>query len=267
MNIGRSQIQAAQRAARNRNLTERARQSNEAAFRRHLQQAATNDTDVQQPMPPLPPVDGEEVHPEDGGEDETFMSAQDRALNSPYNAINSDDGDDNLNDGTDYGFDPHGSEEDYAAERYNINDRIMHFLNGNRINRLSRQAVEIAVAIHALTVVMSEQTTNAAARNEKTLKVYKDTLNAFDDECFEVPGLKTLMLNKLYNAQHNITGARLYAKALEWRSDIRNGYMPCLPQDLSTLPSGTGLRDAYKKFILRRYKEANVSWCCCICIS
>jgi hypothetical protein len=259
MNIGRSQIQAAQRAARNRNLTERARQSDEAAFRRHLQQAAMNDTDVQQPpMPPLPAVDGEEVHPEDGGEDETFMSAQDRAINSPYNATNSDDGDGNRNDGTDYGFDTYGSEGDYAAENYPIQDRIMHFLSGNNIGRLTRQPVEIAVAIYALTVVMSEQTTNAAARNEKVLQVYKNTLNAFDDNAFE-PGMKEKMLDKLYNAQHSITGARLYAKALEWRSDIRNSYMPLLPRELSTLASGTGLRDAYNKFILRRYKEANVS--------
>lgn len=179
MNIGRSQIQAAQRAARNRNLTERARQSNVAAFRRHQQEAATNDTE--QPMPPLPPVDGGEVEVEVGGEDETFMSAHDRAINSPYSAINSAGGDDNLNDGTDYGFDPHGSEGDYAAEDYNFNDRTMHFLGGNRICRLTRQAVEIAVGIEALTVVTSEQTTNAAARNEKVLQVYRDTLNAFDD--------------------------------------------------------------------------------------
>ena len=177
----------------------------------------------------------------------------DNAINA-YGAANSN------GDGTDYNFDANAGELDYAAEDYNVNDRTMHYLSGNSISKTTRLAVEITGGIHALSNVTSEETTNAVTRNEKILKEYKAYLNAFDDCVFEA-GLKPKMLRKLYNAQHDITGARLYTKTVEWRGGLRNSYMSKLPSNLSTLPSGTGLRDAYNKFILDRYKEANVRCC------
>ena len=256
MNIGVDQIQQAReaRSRRERTLTERARESDVAAFRR--QQAANNST-ANPPVPALPPAPAAE----DLDDEDEFISAEERNIDSPYDSVldnNNDDDANNDNDGTDYHFETNGGELDYAAENFSTPDRIMHWLAGNRITKATRLVVEIALGIHALSVVMSEETLNAAARNEKLLKVYKDTLNEFDPSCFE-DGLKDKMLNKLYNAQHAITGARLYAKCTEWRSEIRNSYQNRLPNNLSTLPSGTGLRDAYNKFVLRRYKEAHVS--------
>ena len=35
-------------------------------------------------------------------------------------------------------------------------------------------------------------------------------------------------------------------------------YMPKLPNNLSSLPSGQQLKDAYKKFVVDRFKEENV---------
>ena len=141
----------------------------------------------------------------------------DNAINA-YGAANSN------GDGTDYNFDANAGELDYAAEDYNVNDRTMHYLSGNSINKTTRLAVEITGGIQALSTVTSEETTNAVTRNEKILKEYKAYLNAFDDVVFEA-GLKPKMLRKLYNAQHDITGARLYAKTVEWRGE-RHSMLP-----------------------------------------
>ena len=269
MNIGINQILQARerRSHRERSRTTCARQSDEEAFRRQQRQRAASNVNANNNVmvPALPPVedlDEDPVDEEQADDNESFISAADLQRDSPNDA-NIDDGAYNDNDGTDYRFEADGGELDYAAEEYNVNDRIMHFLGGMRITIKTRPAVEIAVGIHSLSVVVSDETSNSTARNEKLHKVYIDTLRAFDLSCFEPPSLLDTMLNKLYNAQQTITGGRLYAKCTEWRSEIRNSYQPKLPNNLSTLPSGTSMRDAYNKFILQRYKEAHVSSCCC----
>ncbi len=300
MNIDLHQIEQARqrRGSRDRQASARSNASAVAAFRAHqrngnnqlptaptpaaAQQAAqlpppSAGASAAGQLPPLPPApqlpalehppQNEDFHGGSGSDDDDSVSvrAAMRAIDSPYgSAIDNDINQYGANEdryGTDYSFETGGGELDYAAEDFSINDRVMHYLAGNLICKSTRLAVEIAGAIYALGVVTSEETTNVSDRNEKLLRVYREYLNAFDPACFE-PGLKDKMLNKLYNAQQNLTGARLWTKSNEWRGELRNGYMPKLPMNLATLPSGTGLRDAYDKFIFDRYKEANVSICC-----
>jgi hypothetical protein len=70
------------------------------------------------------------------------------------------------------------------------------------------------------------------------------------------------MAMKLFNAKKGITGTRLWKKFEDWRKEIRTLYNPKLPSDLSSIPSGQQLKDVYKKFVLGRHREENVSSHC-----
>ena len=67
---------------------------------------------------------------------------------------------------------------------------------------------------------------------------------------------------KLFNAKKVITVACLWKKFEDCRKEIRTLYTHKLPSDLLSIPSGQHLRDVYKKFIVDRFGEEDVSSCC-----
>ncbi len=61
------------------------------------------------------------------------------------------------------------------------------------------------------------------------------------------------MAMKQFNAKKGITGARLWKKFEDWRTEIRTLYTPKLPSEILSIPSGQQLRDVCKKFIINRF--------------
>ena len=89
---------------------------------------------------------------------------------------------------------------------------------------------------------------------------YLTIVNGFNSDHFgDSTELQALMRQKLYNAKQDMKGERLWEKFKECRGTIQSTYMPKLPNNLASMPSGNQLRDVYNKFILDRFKEENVS--------
>ena len=163
---------------------------------------------------------------------------------------------------TDHEFDENAGEFDYAAEGFNFHDRVLHFLRGNFITRNTRLVVEMCILIEAGSSTIAERPTTSERRFQMVHDKYIAIINGFKQEHFgESPDLQALMSRKLYNAKQDMKGERLWDKFKECRGTIRSKYMPLLPNNLATIPSGNQLRDVYNKFILDRYKECNVSFC------
>ena len=64
----------------------------------------------------------------------------------------------------------------------------------------------------------------------------------------------------LFNAKREMTGERLWKKFEDWRMILCTQYFSKLPKNLSDIPSGHQLMDVYKKFVLDRFREENVSF-------
>ncbi len=47
-------------------------------------------------------------------------------------------------------------------------------------------------------------------------------------------------------------------KFVSWRMEVHIQYMPKLPNNLLSIPSGQQLKDIYRKFVLDHFKEENV---------
>ena len=87
---------------------------------------------------------------------------------------------------------------------------------------------------------------------------YVNIVRSFEVENFVDPAIQEDMALRLYNAKKEMTGQHLWEKFISWRKEIRTMYMPKLPNNLSSIPSGQQLRDIYKKFVVDRFKEENV---------
>ncbi len=153
-------------------------------------------------------------------------------------------------------------EGDYAVADFSVQQRVMHFLRERIDNRKNRQNVEICLLVEAGSSVSNERATTSDVRNQMMLERYVNLVRSFQADDFVSPSVQEEMAMKLFNAKEGITGAHLWKKFEYWRKESRFLYTPKLPSDLSSIPSGQQLRDVYKKFIVDRFREENVSSSC-----
>ena len=88
---------------------------------------------------------------------------------------------------------------------------------------------------------------------------YVRIIDGFNPEDFQKRALQSVMRHKLYCANKPLQGHQLKKKFHEIRAEIRSEWIPMLPMNISGLASGNQLRDAYKKVIVKIYRESNVS--------
>ena len=207
-------------------------------------------SDESPPVPPLAPPNNDPP------------AAAAAAAGGSASPSSSADGSADNNDGTDYAFDEHAPELDYAADDYPHAQRVMHFLKGRKINPLTRQSVENSLLVEAGRIVTNEGTISGEAKYQMMYDVFNNLLGQFNDDDFEGPTIRNQMSRRLYNAKSDFTGKRLWDKFLDARKDLRNEIAPLFPNNLCLLPSGKGLYDLYDEFKLCRYKESNVSALC-----
>jgi hypothetical protein len=94
-------------------------------------------------------------------------------------------------------------------ERYNVQERTIHFLEGRAITRLTRQAVERVIIIECGTAVTDDKTMDSISRNNMMLFMYQAHVKSFADQHFQPACLKSEMLTRNYNAKTNLNGKQL----------------------------------------------------------
>jgi hypothetical protein len=160
---------------------------------------------------------------------------------------------------TDYCFGQFDGEYDMAAEDFSFHERVKHHLGGRRIDPNNRLAVEFCCILEAGTIVTDKHTMESREIDRHFEEEYVRIVDGFSPEDFQERSLQATMRHKLYRANKPLQGHRLKKKFREIRAEIRSEWIPMLPMNISSLASGNQLRDAYKKVIVKIYRESNVS--------
>lgn len=146
--------------------------------------------------------------------------------------------------------------EHYAAERYPILERISFYLRGDKISNKNRPFVEACLVFEAGVYVLSLGQLSAEDKNSQMFNRYKELVESIEDDKLE-GNIRSTMLERTYQAKTTLQGSSLITKFNEIRSDLRNHYVPKMPANLSSLPSGKDLKSAYEKLIGERWKTLN----------
>ena len=109
------------------------------------------------------------------------------------------------------------------------------------------------------TIVTDKHTMESREINIHFEEEYVQIIDGFNPEDFQERALQLLMRHKLYRANKPLQGHRRKKKYRDIRGEIRSEWIPMLPMNISELASGNQLRDAYKKVIVKMYRESNVS--------
>ena len=151
-----------------------------------------------------------------------------------------------------------GDHLDMAADGFSFEERILHFLRGQRINAKNRPVVEIAFVIECGTHISDLGPMRSEDKYNKMLERYTSLLTDMGDENWEDLAEKQKMKKKLYRAQAEHTGSRLWDKFLEFRSECRT-LAAEMPTNLSSMPSGHQLNDIYSHYLQEKYRKIFVS--------
>ncbi len=227
-------------------------------------------------LPPLPPPvaracnDDDSLYEEDDVDDGSSSSSDytPKATNTPTKSA-----EDNLETplgvqmgpqtespfATDFCFGQFDGEYDMAAEDFGFHERVMHHLGGRRIDQNNRLALEFCCILEAGTIVTDKHTMESREIDLHFEEEYVRIVDGFSPEDFQERSLQATMRHKLYRANKPLQGHRLKKKFREIRVEIRSEWIPMLPMNISSLASGNQLRDAYKKVIVKTYRESNVS--------
>ena len=165
--------------------------------------------------------------------------------------------------GLDNAFDADAGELDHAASGFSFNERLMHFLRGEKIRSANRPVVEICLLIESGTNTSDFGQMPSEQKYERMKTTYLKLIDGLADTAFELGPVRQHMKTKLYRAQSVMTGERLWEKYLEYRSECRT-IATRLPVNLARIPSGNQLHDLFKKYIRECYKKIYVSMACTI---
>ena len=127
-----------------------------------------------------------------------------------------------------------------------------------KIDKQNRFNVEICLLLKAGLSVSDRRATTLQVCNHMMMNRYVNLGHTFEVENFVNPAIQEDMALRLYNSKKIMTGLCLWEKFISWRKEVCTMYMPKLPHNLSSILSGQHLKDAYKKFVVDRFKEEHV---------
>ena len=187
---------------------------------------------------------------EGDGNGATIYSRDDELNNDEiqdYFAVNNDDDDDSFGGG--FG-------NDYAAQDYDLFDRIWHWIDPvTIITDGNRRAIESCIVIEAGMSVEETATTEDTVLHERMRVAYTRLLRKIPPERFESEKVMNDTLLQLKGGQGvSFTGTSLWRQYAVIRKHVRNlsAEMPGAT-NFHSLPSGNSLRDAMKKLICKKY--------------
>ena len=149
-------------------------------------------------------------------------------------------------------------EMDAAVNGFAWHRRVMHFLRQERISMTNCPLVEFAIIIQCGEFIVSLGAMKNEVKYPKMMDRYLLALDEFEDCDYESTAVRRAMKFKMYRAQSAHTGRKLWDKYIEVRSECRT-LAAELPHDISRIPSGKQLHDAYNKFLTARCRKIYVS--------
>ena len=156
-----------------------------------------------------------------------------------------------------------GDSFQYVVGDYPFEVRLRHFVAMllsklvKTVSKFTRKEVETAILIAAAAAVRELGPCDAATKYAHMLREYKRILQSIPLEYFANPELKNDMSLRLYNAQQNFTGERLWDQANKRLKILRNEMLPKFPDSFKDLPSGKGFHQMIRRVIRQLYMQAN----------
>ena len=145
---------------------------------------------------------------------------------------------------------------DYAAQEYDFMDRLWHwFAPATHITDKNRRAVESVLLIQAGIIVEESATTDENRLHELMYSTYQSLLRDIPNDRYENELMRdTMTLNYKGGKEPVCNGKSLWRQQKEVRKNVRNlaAEMPGAA-NFNLMPSGTGLRDAWQKLIVKKY--------------
>ena len=172
----------------------------------------------------------------------------------------------NDNDDADAGAMDDGVDDlnDYSSDQFSINERVSYFMDRAAITTNNRASVEYVYMIEAETLTRGSGTRGLDDVKKLLHSKYVSLIRQIPNGQFAEFGLREKMIDKYYGAK---TGgpSGLYTKVLDVKKKVQavTRLVDGIGSPLSKIPSGRGLNDVRKQFILTDYKSVmgEVSQC------
>ena len=148
---------------------------------------------------------------------------------------------------------------DGEVRKYTFFQRLVHYMDGNKIDQQNRKAVELAILVEAGTVVRNMDPMKKANREQVLLRKYTEIIQELEDGCFEDATIRGDMLAgyKGGKARQGLSGANLLRKLEREMTDVRK-FAVKFPgfNNPAGLPSGlTRLRDMKAPVVAKLWKS------------
>ena len=175
--------------------------------------------------------------------------------------------DDNENDDMDGAANEVDNLNDYSSDQFSINKCLSYFMDRAAITANTRAAVEYVYMIEAGTLTRGSGTRGLDVVKKLLHSKYISLIRQIPSSQFGKFGLCEKMIEKYYGAK---TGgpSGLYTKVLDVKKKVQviTRVIDGIGTPLSKIPSGRGLNDVPREFILNDYKavmgEVRKCFCC-----
>ena len=146
----------------------------------------------------------------------------------------------------------------YMAEKYPFKERLAYFTPGNVLKPIYVKAVQAAIIFEAGHRVLELGTQKDPDLKDLYLKCFNEVLEEIDDSYMDSVAkdrLKILVGSRAANATNEMDGAKIHTRYNIIKRDINKHFIPKLPKNLSVLPSGTDLNEAFDNLKSELIKE------------
>jgi len=144
----------------------------------------------------------------------------------------------------------------FSSSDFPINERVSFYMGRVPISNDNRQAVEFCYMVEAESLVRSQNTLKKPELAAKLLEKYKQLISEIPSNRFGDFGLKELMVKGYFNCKSGSAGGFM-TKVKEVKTKVQAAprKMAGVGSPLSKIPSGKGILDVKKSFIIDRYKD------------
>ena len=140
---------------------------------------------------------------------------------------------------------------EFTSDEFEVNERCRYYMDNIPISSDNRAAVEFVYMIEADTIVRSQNTLRKPELAAKLLEIYKQLISLIPPGRFGECGLQAAMCHKYFKAKKSsATGLQEKVKLVKPQVQA-----VCRTLNLSKLPSGRGINDVKKEYIIQKYRE------------
>ena len=149
-----------------------------------------------------------------------------------------------------------GDINEFSTSEFPINERCSYYMGRVPISADNRQAVEFVYMVEAESLVRSQNTLKKPELAAKLLEKYKQLIAEIPFNRFGEFGLKESMIKGYYNCKSGSAGGFMTkVKEIKTKVQAASRKMAGVGSPLSKIPSGKGILDVKKQFIIDRYKD------------